>query len=57
MFKNLTVGRRIGLGFGVVMVLLAVVTALTFSGVGGVVTSARVRSARGGASPVPGLIG
>ncbi len=40
MFKNLTVGKKIGLGFGAVLTALAVVVVLSFTGVGGIVGDA-----------------
>jgi methyl-accepting chemotaxis protein len=40
MFRNMTVGRKIGLGFGAVLVALAVVVTLSFTGVSGIVGNA-----------------
>ncbi|MFH1418020.1 MAG: methyl-accepting chemotaxis protein [Planctomycetota bacterium] len=40
MFKGMTIGKKIGLGFGVVMILLAAVGALSYTGVGSIVTNA-----------------
>ena len=40
MFKRLTIGKRIGLGFGVVLVFLAGMGVLSYTGVGGIVTNA-----------------
>ena len=40
MFKNMTVGKKIALGFGAVLVALGVVVALSFTGVGGIVENA-----------------
>ena len=40
MFKNLTIGKKIGLGFGVVMMFLAATAVLSYSGVGGIVENA-----------------
>ncbi|MCP4593177.1 MAG: hypothetical protein GY842_20770 [bacterium] len=40
MLKNLTIGKKIGLGFGAVMVLLAVLGAMSYTGVGGIVANA-----------------
>ena len=40
MFKNLTIGKKIGLGFGVVLSLLALVGTLSYTGVGGIVANA-----------------
>ena len=40
MFKNMTIGKKIGLGFGMVLVALSVVVALSFTGVGGIVDNA-----------------
>ena len=40
MFKNLTIGKKIGLGFGVVMVFLAATAVLSYRGVGGIVGNA-----------------
>ncbi|MBU0718188.1 MAG: CZB domain-containing protein [Planctomycetes bacterium] len=40
MFKGMTIGKKISLGFGVVMVLLAVVAVLSYTGVGGIVANA-----------------
>ena len=40
MLKNLTIGKKIGLGFGVLMALLVVVVALSYNGVGGIVANA-----------------
>ncbi len=37
---QLTIGKKIALGFGIVLVLLAVVGVLSFSGVGGIVKNA-----------------
>lgn len=39
-WKNLTIGKKIGVGFGVVLVLLAVVGILSYSGVRGIVGNA-----------------
>ncbi len=38
--KNMTIGQKIGLGFGVVLLLLACVGALSYHGVGGIVANA-----------------
>ncbi len=40
MLKNLTIGKKIGLGFSVVMLLLALVAVLSYTGVGGIVMNA-----------------
>jgi len=40
MFKNLTIGKKLALGFGAVVAALAVVVILSFTGVGGIVTNA-----------------
>ncbi len=40
-WNKLTIGRKIALGFGVVLVLLAVVGVLSFTGVGGIVKNAK----------------
>ncbi|MBU0969695.1 MAG: CZB domain-containing protein [Proteobacteria bacterium] len=39
-WKNLTIGKKISLGFGIVIVLLVVLGALSFSGVGSIVKNA-----------------
>ena len=36
----MTIGKKIGMGFGVVMTLLAVVGVLSYTGVGGIVDNA-----------------
>jgi methyl-accepting chemotaxis protein len=36
-FKNMTVGKKIALGFGAVLAVLGIVVALSFTGVGGIV--------------------
>ena len=40
MFKSLTIGQQIGLGFGVVLIMLAAVAVLSYTGVGGIVGNA-----------------
>ncbi len=40
MFRNMTIGKRIGLGFGTILVLLGVVWGLSYTGVGGIVENA-----------------
>ena len=40
MRKNMTVGKKIGIGFGAVLVVLGIVVALSFTGVGGIVDNA-----------------
>ncbi len=40
-WKNMTIGKKIGLGFGTILVLLIVVGSLSFTGVGGIVTNAK----------------
>ena len=40
MLKNMTIGKKIGLGFGVVVVLLAIVGGLSYTGVEGIVANA-----------------
>ena len=40
MFKNMTIGKKVGWGFGVIMILLVVVATLSYTGIGGIVTSA-----------------
>ena len=40
MFKNLTIGKKIGLGFSMVLAALGVIVAISFVGVGGIVTNA-----------------
>ena len=40
MFRNLTIGKKIGLGFGFVMLCLATVGVMSYTGVGGIVTNA-----------------
>ena len=40
MFKNMTVGKQIALGFGIVLVLLGVIGITSYSGIGGIVTNA-----------------
>ncbi len=40
MFRNLTIGKKIGLGFAVVMVLVVLVALLSYTGVGGIVLNA-----------------
>jgi len=39
-WKNLTIGKKIAIGFGVVLIMLAAVGLLSFSGVGGIVGDA-----------------
>lgn len=39
-WQDLTIGRRIGAGFGVVIILLIILGALSFTGVGGIVKNA-----------------
>jgi len=39
-WKDLTIGKKIAVGFGVVLILLAAVGTLSFTGVGGIVTNA-----------------
>jgi methyl-accepting chemotaxis protein len=41
MLKNMTIGKKLALGFGVVLVLLALVGALSFRGVGGMGADAK----------------
>jgi len=41
MFKNLTVGKKIGLGFSIVLAALSVIVAISFIGVGGIVGNAK----------------
>ena len=40
MFKNATIGKKIGMGFGAVMLMLMIVGALSYTGVGGIVGNA-----------------
>ena len=40
MFKDWTIGKKIGLGFGTVMVFLAAVAVMSYTGVGGIVSNA-----------------
>lgn len=39
-WKNLTIGKKTGIGFGVILVLLVVVGILSYTGVSGIVTNA-----------------
>ncbi|MCD4675456.1 MAG: CZB domain-containing protein, partial [Desulfobacula sp.] len=39
-WKNLTIGKKIAIGFGIVIILLGVLGALSFTGVGGIVKNA-----------------
>jgi methyl-accepting chemotaxis protein len=39
-WKNLTIGKKIGVGFGVVIILLIILGILSFTGVGGIVKNA-----------------
>ncbi|MCK5310493.1 MAG: CZB domain-containing protein, partial [Desulfobacteraceae bacterium] len=39
-WKNLTIGKKIGVGFGVVLILLVILGILSFTGVGGIVKNA-----------------
>ncbi|MHC4214733.1 MAG: methyl-accepting chemotaxis protein [Planctomycetota bacterium] len=40
MFRNMTIGKKLACGFGVMVVALAVIVVLSFTGVGGIVTNA-----------------
>ena len=40
-WKDFTIGKKIGVGFGVVLVLLVVVGVMSYSGVHGIVNNAR----------------
>ena len=40
MFKEMTIGRKIGLGFGVIMILLVAVASLSYTGIDGIVANA-----------------
>jgi len=40
MFKNMTVGKQIALGFGIVLVLLGIIGITSYTGIGGIVTNA-----------------
>ena len=40
MFKNMTIGKKVGWGFGVIVILLVVVATLSYTGIQGIVTSA-----------------
>jgi methyl-accepting chemotaxis protein len=39
-WKNMTIGKKIGTGFGVIIILLIVLAAISFTGVGGIVKNA-----------------
>ncbi|MCK5100862.1 MAG: CZB domain-containing protein, partial [Desulfobacteraceae bacterium] len=39
-WKNLTIGKKIGFGFGIVLILLVILGVLSFTGVGGIVKNA-----------------
>ena len=41
MFKNLTIGKKLALGFTVVLVVLGAVVVLSFTGIGGIVENAK----------------
>ena len=44
MFKNLTIGKQIGLGFGVVLLMLAVVAILSYTSVTRITETIQARS-------------
>lgn len=40
--KKMTFGQKIGIGFGIMLILVAVIGALSFKGVGGIVSNAKI---------------